>query len=57
MMIVEIFTDVFVKAIKRPSLHIAMPCYDSVKIATMISIAKLVKELTMAALKFEINTM
>ena len=34
-----------------------MPCYDSVKINTMISIAKLVKELTMAGLKFELNTM
>ena len=34
-----------------------MPCYDSVKINTMISIVKLVKELTMAGLKFEINTM
>ena len=45
------------KTTKRPSIHIAMPCYDSVKIATMISIAKLVKELTMAGLKFEINTM
>ena len=42
---------------KRPSIHIAMPCYDSVKINTMISIVKLVKELTMAGLKFEINTM
>ena len=42
---------------KKPSLHIAIPCYDSVKINTMISIVKLVKELTMAGLKFEINTM
>ena len=42
---------------KRPSLHIAMPCYDSVKIRTMISIVKLVKELTAAGLKFDLNTM
>ena len=42
---------------KRPSIHIAMPCYYSVKINTMISIVKLVKELTMAGLKFQINTM
>ena len=42
---------------KRPSIHIAMPCYDSVKIRTMISIVKLVKELTAAGLKFELNTM
>jgi len=41
----------------KPSIHIAMPCYDMVKISTMISIAKLVKELTQAGLKFEINTM
>ena len=41
----------------KPSIHIAMPCYDSVKIHTMISMLKLVKELTMAGLKFELNTM
>jgi len=45
------------KSTDRPSIHIAMPCYDMVKIPTMISIAKLVKELTQAGLKFEINTM
>ena len=42
---------------KRPSIHIAMPCYDSVKIRTMISMVKLVKEFTMAGLKFDLNTM
>jgi len=42
---------------KKPSIHIAMPCYDMVKIPTMISIAKLVKELTTAGLTFELNTM
>jgi len=42
---------------KKPSVHIAMPCYDMVKIPTMISMVKLVKELTHAGLKFEINTM
>jgi len=42
---------------KKPSIHIAMPCYDMVKIPTMISMVKLVKELTHAGLKFEINTM
>ena len=41
----------------KPSIHIAMPCYDSVKINTMISMLKLIKELTMAGLKFELNTM
>ena len=45
------------KTTKRPSIHIAMPCYDSVKIRTMISIVRLVKELTAAGLKFELNTM
>ena len=34
-----------------------MPCYDMVKIPTMISMVKLVKELTVAGLKFELNTM
>ena len=57
MMAAVTFLDVFVNKIKRPSLHIAMPCYDSVKIRTMISIVRLVKELTAAGLKFELNTM
>jgi len=43
--------------LNKPSIHIAMPCYDSVKIRTMISIVRLVKELTAAGLKFELNTM
>ena len=34
-----------------------MPCYDMVKIPTMISMVKLVKELTVAGLTFELNTM
>ena len=42
---------------KKPSIHIAMPCYDSVKIPTMISMVKLVKELIQAGLTFELNTM
>ena len=42
---------------KKPSIHIAMPCYDSVKITTMISMVKLVKELIQAGLTFELNTM
>ena len=45
------------KTLTKPSLHIAMPCYDSVKIHTMISMVKLIKELTVAGLKFELNTM
>ena len=45
------------KQVPRPSIHIAMPCYDSVKIATMVSMVKLVKELTLAGIKLELNTM
>ena len=46
-----------VNKMKKPSIHIAMPCYDMVKIPTMISMVKLVKELTVAGLTFELNTM
>ena len=46
-----------IKDIKKPSIHIAMPCYDMVKIPTMISMIKLIKELIHAGLKFELNTM
>ena len=42
---------------KKPSIHIAMPCYDMVKINTMISMLKLVKEITKAGISFELNTM
>ena len=43
--------------IKKPSLYIAMPCYDSVKIQTMVSMCKLVADLTRAGLKIDINTL
>ena len=45
------------KEIKKPSLYIAMPCYDMVKIQTMISMVKLVAQLTTAGIKKEVNTM
>ena len=45
------------KEIKKPSLYIAMPCYDMVKINTMISMVKLVAQLTKAGIKMEVNTM
>jgi len=45
------------KEIKKPSLYIAMPCYDTVKINTMISMVKLVAQLTKAGIKMEVNTM
>ena len=45
------------KESKKPSLHIAMPCYDMVKINTMISMLKLIKEITRAGMNFELNTM
>ena len=31
--------------VKKPSLYIAMPCYESVKIQTMVSMCKLVADL------------
>jgi hypothetical protein len=43
--------------IKKPSLYIAMPCYDMVKINTMISMVKLVAQLTKAGIKMEVNTL
>ena len=39
--------------IKKPSLYMAMPCYDMVKINTMISMVKLVAQLTHAVLKWK----
>jgi len=45
------------KEIKKPSLYIAMPCYDMVKINTMISMVKLIAQLTHAGIKMEVNTM
>ena len=41
----------------KPSVFIAMPCYDSVKIQTMVSMCKLVADLTKAGLKIDINTL
>ena len=43
--------------IKRPSVYIAMPCYDSVKINTMISMVKLIAALTKAQIQVDVNTM
>ena len=42
---------------KKPSLYIAMPCYDSVKIQTMVSMCKLIADLTRAGIKVDINTL
>ena len=39
-----------------PKIYISMACYDSVKINTMLSVAKLVKELTKANLEWQIET-
>ena len=41
---------------KLPTIYIAMACYDTVKINTMISMTKLVKELTKAGLEWQIET-
>ena len=42
---------------KKPSLFIAMPCYDSVKINTMLSIFQLVQQLGKSGVEVGINTM
>ena len=39
-----------------PKIYIAMACYDSVKINTMLSIARLAKEFTKAGLEWQIET-
>ena len=41
----------------KPSLFIAMPCYDSVKINTMISVVKLIQQLGKSGIQVGINTM
>jgi len=41
----------------KPSLFIAMPCYDSVKINTMLSIFKLLQQLGKSGIKVGIHTM
>ena len=38
-----------------PKIYIAMACYDSVKVNTMVSVTKLVKELTKAGLEWQIE--
>ena len=39
-----------------PKIYIAMACYDSVKINTMLSVTRLVKEFTKAGLEWQIET-
>ena len=41
----------------KPSLFIAMPCYDSVKINTMLSVIKLVQQLGKSGIECGIHTM
>jgi len=41
----------------KPTVYIAMPCYDSVKINTMLSVIKLVQQLSRSGVKVGINTM
>ena len=41
----------------KPSVFIAMPCYDSVKLNTMLSIFKLIQKLGQAKIEVGINTM
>ena len=42
---------------EKPSVYIAMPCYDSVKINTMLSVIKLVQQLGKSGIEVGINTM
>ena len=42
---------------EKPTLYIAMPCYDSVKINTMLSVIKLVQQLGKSGIAVGINTM
>ena len=41
----------------KPSVFIAMPCYDSVKVNTMLSIFKLIQHLGKTKIEVGINTM
>jgi len=41
---------------QAPKIYIAMACYDSVKINTMLSVTRLVKEFTKAGLEWQIET-
>ena len=41
----------------KPSVYIAMPCYDSVKINTMLSIIKLIQQLAKSGIQVGIQTM
>jgi hypothetical protein len=41
----------------KPTVYIAMPCYDSVKINTMLSVVRLVQQLSKSGIKVGINTM
>ena len=43
--------------IKKPSVYIAMPCYDTVKINTMISMVKLIAALNKANIQVDVITM
>ena len=41
----------------KPSVFIAMPCYDSVKINTMLSVVKLIQQLGRSGIEVGIHTM
>ena len=45
------------KELTKPSVFIAMPCYDSVKINTMLSIFQLIQHLGTSKVEVGINTM
>ena len=41
----------------KPSVMIAMPCYDSVKVSTMVSVIKVIQQLAKSGVAVGINTM
>ena len=41
----------------KPSVMIAMPCYDSVKVNTMVAIVKVIQQLSKSGIQVGINTM
>ena len=44
-------------SIMKPTVYIAMPCYDSVKINTMLSVIKLIQQLGKSGIEVGIHTM
>jgi len=41
----------------KPSVMIAMPCYDSVKVSTMVAVIKVIQQLAKSGVAVAIQTM